>query len=267
MFLLASTNENKEFGYTRYPSKTTVFELARFPDIIIKLNFSNKGEERGGLYRGDSISRKTNDPLIREILKNYNLDLLILPRSQYFAFNFDDFIVQNFFEQKIDLTLPDDKGPDWLSHGYSYAIANLSDDVDVVKNLKEILFQLTVFMCKTGFWDIQPPNIPLYFQDGIPVGLVLVDTNDLFNYKNEPDYNMLTSAIEGLGRLVNLLVDQPDHDDLVCSLLVDIRKAYLGFCSDSMQAWDSYEYGNSFSEEKYKTFDELLKNKCGYEAN
>jgi hypothetical protein len=259
---LSWQNEIPEVGYKKYTSKTFVFEVSKlFPGVIFKYaDRKADADPNKGVNRGKSYNRKENWPKIFEILRNNSFDALKLPEYQYFEFPYDKFIVEIFVEEKFDIKTPDGKFPDWSKNGYSYFFEKLDKNPKAIRNMKEILYQLTGLICKTGFWDIQPPNIPLQFENQIPDKLILVDTNDFFNYRKRSDYDMLKESQQGVRRLLLWIIaeiNKKEGGTAGRALALEVKAAYESFCGGSIDSLGP-DVDTSY---RYLTFEEYLSDK------
>lgn len=225
-----------------YGSKTTVFRLIKFPEIVFKP--SVKKENRVNLRRGDAQSRIENHFKVKQIIEENNLDRLALPETVFFEMSIENnHTLQVIAEKKANLNhFVKKEYQEDLSLGYKYFYKRFKDNAELEPTFRDLFRQLALYICKTGFWDVQANNIPLDMEQK---KTVLVDINDLFNYHNITDYDIRTKTILGI---INL-IEMADERFITDILEVAQKQINLGY-KDLLYTFEKEAYYISISKEK-----------------
>lgn len=122
-----------------------VFELDTAPGLIFKMK-ANKTPRPDGV--DDSMGaryRKTIEA--QTVLATHQLNLLILPKTELFNVNADGEDYEIIAEQKLDIT------PNESMQAHYFE--------EYADSLSETIRQLAVFICKTGYSDVEWRNNPV----------------------------------------------------------------------------------------------------------
>ena len=97
------------------------------------------------------------------------------------------------------------------SVAYQHFYKRFKDDPESEASFRKLFRQLALYICKTGFWDVQVNNIPL---DTEQKKAILVDINDLFNYHNIDNYDIKTRTMLGIINLIQI-ADERFMEDIL----------------------------------------------------
>lgn len=124
--------------------KHRVFALDSASGIIFKMHVKEKGEI------GEEFSMKTRyETMInaQTVIRTHQLGLLVIPNAKHFTINFQGKEYEILAERKVDINPLSSMQEQYFQ---TYA-----------KSLNETIRQLAVFICHTGFTDIEWRNIPI----------------------------------------------------------------------------------------------------------
>lgn len=132
-------NREKTEEIKRFRGQPThhIFSLTSVPNLVFKL-----GE--------DMADRCRNIALAREVCQNEGLDDLYIPKSAIFEVEYQGRSYTVLAEERLEVNLASQKEQ----------YRSTSDKI------QRIIRQLTIFICKTGFSDIEYRNIPLFTHEG-----------------------------------------------------------------------------------------------------
>lgn len=140
-------NREKTEGITFYPSQSNhrVFSFDSDPDYIFKMNANNNVLPVRRYYsmnaRHDKIMKA------RTICKTHDLGLLVIPDTRLFSIKINSKTYEILAEKKLHLN--------------SIESAQEEDFEKYAESLNETIRQLAVFICKTGYSDVEWRNNPV----------------------------------------------------------------------------------------------------------
>lgn len=139
-----------------------IFELATMPQFIFKMTRPSQN-----VYHYTKMSktkmRYESMILAETVVRTHNLGLLVIPRAKYVSWATVDFIV----EQKLDFSQTEIKRK---------ALFHENEEAT-----REAIRQLAIFICKTGYNDVEWRNNPILIHDieGENRKIALIDVEDL----------------------------------------------------------------------------------------
>lgn len=136
-------------GFKFYTSRNDhrVFEVDLAPGLIFKMKVSRYSRS-GSITKDDSISARYQKMLLaQEVCRVHRLGLLVIPKATLFTLTAGNTEYEILAELKLDIT------PNAISQEQYY-----EDDAD---SLDEAIRQLAIFICKTGYSDVEWRNNPV----------------------------------------------------------------------------------------------------------
>lgn len=138
---------NEEEGIKFYNSQGNhrVFSLETAPGLIFKLK-TNKA--RRMLAQDDSMKARYEMMMrAQKVCHTYQLNLLVIPTAKLFVVKTDNQECEVIVERRLD-----------INHDESMQEYDYERDAD---SLDEAIYQLAIFICKTGYSDVQWRNNPV----------------------------------------------------------------------------------------------------------
>jgi hypothetical protein len=140
-------DRNNEAGVTLYDCQANhrVFSLDVSPGLIFKMKANNQVFAFG---KDDSMRARYEQMIdARTVVRTQQLGLLVIPNAKLFTVIVNDEEYEIIAERKVDIN------SDQIVQEQYYQ--------DYAKHLDEAIRQLTIFICKTNFSDVEWRNIPI----------------------------------------------------------------------------------------------------------
>lgn len=172
-----------------------VFALPCAPGLVFKISNDPKGS--------DLLSRRSNVERVAEILKEYQFDLLVLPRQILFGLQIGEETLCVIVEQRLRLT------NNFLVHKRLYE--------SLGAHLEPALRQLVAFIITSGFHGVDFRHVPILMAPETLPMIGLVDVSDCGNVPGEADQQIYHEAFFGKGPTLRGLFRciAPEHFELV----------------------------------------------------